>query len=215
MAINTKTALCNLALSLLGNLGTITDFEIVVKGVVNTKELTCDLWYDVTRELMLEMTMPNFSKARRSVARVVGTPPFPFGQEYEYPTDCLKVLGIGAIEDKANTYSIESSSKGSSLSIYTDIFYEDGLPLRFIKNITDVTAMTPAYKISFAWFLAGHIALTLTQDVNKAKLIQQIMSEKLALVSSLSSQENLPIRINNSRFLGARRTGFPKVVNKR
>lgn len=213
MAINSKVDLCNLANGLIGNIATINDIDIPT----DTKEKTFALWYDVSREMMLRMTMPNFSRARRVVAEVVGTPFFPFGHEYEYPADCLKVLGIGAIVDKQNTFSIESSSKekGSSLSIYTDIFYEDGLPLRFIKDIKDVTVMTSDFKISFAWFLAGHVVLNFTQDINKSRLIQQLLADKMAVVSSLNAQENLPIRIERSPFLESRRTGFPKRTNKR
>ena len=89
--------------------------------------------------------MPNFAIARKRVARIVETPPYPFGYSYEYPSDCLKVLGIGAVEDKRNNYTVENNR------IYTDVLYEDGLPLRYIKDFTDVSLMSPEFKIGFSY----------------------------------------------------------------
>ena len=205
MAINSKVDLCNMAISRLGNFGTISNIDTPESAA----EITCALWYDISRETFLKMTMPNFSLARKTLALVVETPPFPFAFSYKYPSDCLKVQGRGAIEDTTNDFTVEGDR------IYTDVVWEDGFPLRYIKDIKDVTSMSPEFKVGFSWFLAGEIALDITQDVSKAKMIEAAMPQKMATLSGLNAQENKPIRISRSRFKGARRTGNPTTQRKR
>ena len=205
MTITSKVDLCNMAVGRLGNFGTISDIDTPKED----KEIICALWYDISRQTFLKMTMPNFSIGRKRVSQSTETPPYPFSYAYEYPSDCLKVLGIGAIEDKENNYTVENNM------IYTDVFYEDGLPLRYIKDVTDVSAMSPEFKEGFSWYFAGNIALEITQDINKAKLIQEILPQKLATLSGLNAQENKPIRISRSKFKASRRNGFPASDNKR
>lgn len=205
MSITSKVDLCNMAIGRLGNYGTISDIDTGV----DDKEIICALWYDISRQAFLKMTMPNFAIAYKRVAQVVETPPYPFTYSYEYPSDCLKVLGIGAIEDKRNNYTVNSNR------ILTDVLYSDGLPLRYIKDITDVSLMSPEFKIGFSWYLAGNIALEVTQDLNKVQLIEKLLPEKLSTLSGLNAQENTPIRISHSKFKAARRNGWPSSENKR
>ena len=205
MAITSKVELCNLAISHLGNFGTISNIDTPQSD----KEIAFALWYDISRQTFLKMTMPNFALARKSLALVVETPPPPFSFSYAYPADCLKVLGIGNIEDKLNNYTVEGDR------IYTNVEYEDGLPIRYIKDITDVTAMSPEFKVGFSWFLASNTAMDITQDVNKVKTIEALLPEKMSTLSGLNAQENMPIRISRSKFKQARVSGFPSNERKR
>jgi hypothetical protein len=205
MAISSKNDICNLALGHLGNYGTISNIDTPRKQ----HEITFALWYDISREAFLKIAMPNFALARKRIALVSETPPYPFTYSYEYPSDCLKVLGIGAVEDKKNDYTVEANR------LYTDVEYEDGLPLRYIKNITDVNSMSPEFIVGFSWYLAGNVALIITQDKDKAMAIQRMVPMKITELSGLNAQENLPIRISRSRFKGARATGYPTVYNKK
>lgn len=205
MAINSPEDLCNITLSRLGNYGSVND----ITTPVSQKELTFALWYDVSRQAYLKISMPNFALKRRVVASVVETPAFGFKYVYEYPKDCLKLLGIGEIECKRNDYVVEGNR------IYTDQYYENGLPIRFILDVTDVTAMSPEWKIGFSWYFAGEVVMDITQDTAKANAIQKMVLQKLAEVSGLNAQENLPIRISRSKFRASRYTTFPTNVSKK
>jgi len=205
MAINSKIELCNLAISRLGNYGTISNID----APKSEKEATFALCYDIARQTFLKMTMPNFSLARKSLALIVETPPEPFSYSYEYPNDCLKILGIGNIEDKANNYTIEGNR------IYTNVVHSSGLPIRYIKDIENVTLMSPEFKTGFSWYLAGEVAMDITQDTGKVKIIQQLLPEKMSTLSGLNAQENMPIRISRSKFRAARTSGFPSSEKKR
>lgn len=209
MSITSKVDLCNMALGHLGNFGTISNIDTPT----NDKEITFALWYDISRQTFLKMVMPNFALARKVVAKVV-TPP-PFGDElgyqnaYEYPADCLKVLGIGEVKDKENNYAVEGNL------IWTDEDYESGLPLRYIKDFEDVTLMSPEFKMVFSIFLGSNVAMDITQDVSKANSLLKMLPEKMSTLSGLNAQENMPIRISRSRFKEARYNGFVGRPDKR
>lgn len=205
MAINSKVELCNMAISHLGNYGTVENID----EPKTDKEVTCALWYDVALEYFLKIAMPNFAMSRKTVAALSETPPSSFTFVYEYPNDCLKVLGIDDVELRKNDYTVEGNR------IYTSVEYTGGLPIRYIKKFTDVTLMSPEFKIEFSWFLASLIALDVTQDLQKAKMIEDMVPSKIAVLSGMNAQENRPIRISASRFKQSRYTGFVSDDNKK
>lgn len=209
MAINSKVDLCNMSLGVLGNYGTVTDIDTPS----NDKETTFSVWYDISRQVFLKMTIPNFSLARRVIAKAVITAPFGsalgYQNAYEYPNDCLKVLGIGEVKSKENNYAVEGGY------IWTNEDYPTGLPLRFVLDVTDVTAMSPEWKLSFSYFLALQVVMDITQDVDKANSLLQMIPDKMASVSGVNAQENMPIRISRSRFMEARYNGFVSEPDKR
>lgn len=209
MAITSDTGICNLALANLGNDSTIDS----ISTPVNDKELAFAAQYDITRQTLLKTVMPNFALARVVVAQKATTPPFGYGFYYEYPTDCLKVLGIGDVPDKVNDYSIENDGLG--LAILTDADEEDGLEVRYILDVTDVAQFSPEFKTLFGWQLATDLCLKITQDANKAKAFHDSMPARYSALSGLNSQENRPIRISNSRFKAARYSDNPDYTGKR
>lgn len=208
MANNSENDLCNMALSHLGNVGSVND----IRNPSNSKERTFALWYDISRQTFLKMMMPNFALCRRVVARVSTNPPFGtdlgYQYAYEYPSDCLKALGIGEVALKEDNHAVEGNL------IWTTAEYEGGAPLRFIKDVTDVSRMSPEFKLGFSAFLAMNVALDITQDTGKVNSLLQMMPEKMALISGLNAQENRPIRISRSRFKEARINGFVSEPNK-
>jgi hypothetical protein len=201
MSITSKVEICNLALSHLGNYGTISNIDTPT----DDKEIICAQWYDITRQMLLKKAMPNFALGRKLVAELVVTIPFGYAHAFEYPIDCLKVLGLGNLDEREQfTFSIEAKPGGNGQAILTDDEWEDGLQLRYIKDISLVTTMSPEFKLMLSWELAANIALPVTQDAAKAKLIRDGIPGKLSELSGLNAQENRPIRRSVSRFLAAR-----------
>lgn len=205
MAINSDAGICNLSLGYIGNKDTVSN----IQTPTNDKETVFATWYDVTRQSCLKMLMPNFALSRRVVAQLAEVPATGYAYYYEYPAQCLKLLGIGDIMDRENNYSVEDGK------IATDEVYEDGMPIRFIKDITDVTLFSPEFKLVFAMQLASNTALQITQDVAKANLIKSSMREMMSSVSGVNAQENRPVRISRSRFKDARFMNDPSYTGKR
>lgn len=209
MAINSKVDLCTMSLGHLGNYGTVNNIDTPT----DDKEITFAVWYDISRQTFLKMTMPNFALDRRIVSRRSVLPPFGtdlgYQYAYEYPNDCLKVLGIGEVMEKENNYAVEGRN------IWVEDIYDNGLPVRFIKDITDVTVMSPEFKMAFSVYLASNVAMEITQDATKANAMLKMLPEKLAALTALNAQENMPIRISKSRFKEARFNGFVSGARKR
>lgn len=186
-----------MSLGHVGNEGTIANID----SPVNDKELVCSLWYDISRQTLLKLVMPNFAKKRKTVAKLDLTPPFPFSYAYEYPVDALKIIGIGPIDEKENNYTVENNT------IYTNVDYPEGMPLRYVGDVEDVSTMSPEFIILFSFYLASFIALGITQDLKKVQLIQAALPVMMVQLSSVNSQENKPIIKNTSRYKQARNSG--------
>lgn len=202
MAITSPVEICNLTLSLLGNLGTVEN----IQEPETPKEITFAAWYDITRQHLIKMLMPNFALQRTIVAQVVETPAFGYTKAYSYPAKCLKVLGIGNIEDKENNLVVETN-ENDELRIYANDDYPDGMPIRMIADVENVNSMTPEFKILFARAMAINTCLELTQDLNKLQLLQEAFPVEFSAASGVNAQENKPIRKSTSRFRQGRYTG--------
>lgn len=193
--ITSKTGVCNLALGHLGNYGTVSNIDTPT----NDKERTFALWYDITRQKLLKSVMPNFALGRKLVSELVVTIPFGYAHAFEYPTDCLKVLGLGEVADR---YLYEYSVEGRA--IFTDDEWEDGLQLRYVKDITDVNTMSPEFKMLFSLELAYNTAIAITQSAEKKMAIAKLLPGEKSEASGLNAQENKPIRVSYSKFKAAR-----------
>ena len=210
-ALTTKSEICNIALSKLGNRGTVENIDTPTKA----SEKTFAKWYDIVRQLALKEQKPNFAQERRIVGQdLTKTPPFGYSFAFEYPQDCLALLGIGEQTLKRNNYSVENNA----IFINDDFgeeYVDNGLPIRFIKDVTDVSKFSAEFVLVFASMLADKVCYEITEDDTKKQIVQTDMKSEKASASALSGQENRPIKINNSRFKAARRVWQPNFNDKR
>ena len=194
MAVTGKNDICNMALGHMGNYGTINNID----DPSSTKETTFALWYDDALEATLRLSIPNFARSRRIVSKRATAPAFGYTYAYEYPADCVKVLGFGDIDAKDRSYTVEGED------ILMDEDYPDGLQLRFISNATDVSKMTSTFKILFSWVLASYTAMSITQKRPIMQDIEKKLPMKILELSGADAQENPPIRKSVSKFKQAR-----------
>lgn len=203
--MNVKTQICTLANSLLMQASAINNIDTPV----TPQEKAYSKWYKTANEYCLKHLMPNFALDRRVVSQLPNGPAFGFEYAYQKPSDCLKVLGIGNAEDKTNDYNVEGDQ------IQTDLLADDGLEIRFVKNITDVTKYSPEYIILLAWKLAELTCMEITKDKEMLGYLRKTVPIEFLTASALSGQENKPIRINNSKFRQARYGGYPSTESKK
>lgn len=204
MAVNSKVDICNLALGTLGNYGSVNDIESPVSDL----DRKFARWYDICRESCLKIAIPNFAMKRRNLAKLVKTPPFGFTNIYAYPSDVLKVLGIGNIKDRKIDSTIEDNE------IYTNEDYPDGLPIRYISNEKDVASFSSEFKLLLAEYLAAYTCSEITQDTARAEALKNALPAKIGSASAQNAQENMPIRISRSRFKMARFVYNPQLTDK-
>lgn len=196
-AITTKVDICNLALGGVGNRNTITNIDTPK----NDKELIFSLWYDITRQVVLKTLMPNFALDRVIVSEKTLPAGYVnvYAKCFEYPNYCLKLLGIGDIDI---TDDIRPTVEGGL--IFTNNDYPDGMPLRIIRDITDVTMMSPEFIMALVSELSKRTALSVTQDPTKKNMATKDAVTESMNTSALNAQENKPIRRSVSRFRAAR-----------
>lgn len=198
-AADTDVQMCNMAASLAGSRESVNSLT----NPITPQEKIFSLWYDTVLDLSLRRAMPNFAMARRKVAKLTTTPAFGYAYEYEKPADCLRVLGFGDIDAKDLDFSVEGET------LQTDENYTDGLPLRFIKRVTNVALYTADFKMLFAENLAAVVSMVLTQDPELVQFLRNDEASRVSQLSGIAAQENPPIRINNSKFREAR-YGYPQ-----
>lgn len=198
--MRTKVEICNLALSCLGEKSTVENIDNPTKQ----SEIVCSKWYDVSRRTALRQLMPSFARKRELWAKDGDyKPAFGYEYAYKYKSECLKVLGLGVVGNVRNDYAVEDSH------ILVNENYEDGLPVRFVADIKDLTVFSDDFVQMFAWFLARDICTELTASSQKYGEIEQILNSKIQQFCSVDAQENRPVRVKNSELLRARSGLYP------
>lgn len=201
--ITSNIQICNLSVSGLGNRNSVMSID----SPKSDKEIACSLWYDITRQLALKTLQPNFAMSRVIVSKkaVPAAYALDYAFAYEYPRNCLKVLGINGISQKDTTdYIVEGNS------LYSNTDYGDGALLRIILDITDVTLMTPEFVMTLASELRKRVAPAITNDASKKKEAKEDAKEEGMNSTALNAQENPPIRKSVSRFRQSRQFNMPE-----
>lgn len=201
-AFNSKVQICNLAAGAQGLKNSINNIDTPKSD----KEIVFAQWYDITRQHVLKFLMPNFA-LQRVILATLPEVPAAYANEYQYayavPQNCLKVLGLGPINSQETKPTIENNT------IFTNVLYANGAPLRFIANEEDVTKFSPDFIMTFASILGKMTAMVNTQDPSKkASLLKDAMQEWTNSTAQ-NAQENKPMRMSRSRFREARRTNNP------
>lgn len=197
--MRTKVEICNLALSCLGEKSTIENIDNPTKQT----EIVCSKWYDVSRRTALRQLMPSFARKRELWAEDADyKPAFGYEYAYKYKNECLKILGIGNIGNKEG-YAVEDQH------ILINEYYEDGLPVRYVADVKDLSIFSDDFVQMFAWFLARDICTELTESSQKYGQIEEILAQKVQQFCSVDAQENKPIRVKNSDLLRARSGLYP------
>lgn len=206
----TKNDVCNQALSLMGNYGTVSDIDTPT----NDKERAFAVWFDTLRQFVLKLLMPNFALSRDIVAKLEEVPKFGYGYYYAYPQNVLKVRGVGIAKEKTNDFEIEATPSGIK-AIAHDTDYEDGMPIRTIIDILDMNSWSVEARLLLAEYLAAYTCMQITNDAVKAKKLEDGLPAKLSSSSGMNAQENVPIRVSHSRFKASRYNNNPDFTDKK
>lgn len=211
--INTKEGVCTMALGYLGSYPSVNSID----NPKTTIETTFATFYDTVRQDLLKTLIPNFAMQRRYVGQLTTFPTFGWSFAYEYPADCLRLLGIGEVQEKKKDFAVENNTiltNYSPSTITTGTITTAALPIRFIGDMEDVGAWSPEFKRMCALYLAEAVCLPLTQSAEKQRNLTQMLPMKLSAASAVNAQENPPMRISRSRFKMARYVNNPRTQEK-
>lgn len=209
--ITSEIQLFNLAVQQFGN---YPDIESITSPTIDAELIFLNSW-TLARHIALKELKPSFSINRLNIAVSTETPKFGYSYQYKIPSDCLAILGIGNAEDSANNsdYAIENGYIMTDL--YAGASSSDSLPVRYIKDVSDVYFWTPEFIEAAKYYLAIETCMAITKD----KELKAYLENKLRLVkinsNCLDSMENKPIKICKSKFASARTVWHPKTGYKK
>lgn len=157
----TKVSITNLALTKIG-----------VDNISRMDESTnqarrANAIFDLTLDSMLVIHPWNFAIERQTLARSSTTPTYEYSYKFALPTDpyCLKVLKVvDSEDDEIEDYRIEGRY------VFTD---ETAISIKYIKRITDMSTLSPAFIEMFATYIARLLAPQLAGDVNMMAILSQ------------------------------------------
>lgn len=193
--MSSKIEICNLALSRLGDRGTVEDISSPKKPA----ERAFAKWYDLTRKSVLRRNMPSFAIRRELWHLSDYVPQFGYKHAYRVPAQCLKIIGVADLTDTRNDYSVEGKH------LLCDRLFKDGIEVRYIFDVTNTNEFTPDFEELLSYELAANVCHEITQDVQLSQYMQQMVDMKRIELAGVDSQENKPIRISHTMF---DRTGF-------
>ena len=161
--------------------------------------------YDSVRQETFRLYIPNFSKKRAKLNKIVGTPDGDFTDMYQLPVDFVRLLSVGgSIEEEqlaTREYDLTSNTLLANNSAATTIF------IRYVADIIDVTKWDAGFRSLVAIQLAMAVVVQLTDSTRKAAQLMATLDKKLSIVLGVDAQEAPPRVIDRSKIL-ARRRGF-------
>lgn len=166
----TVTSICNSALGKIGS-----EFIASLSDTTKAARYCNEQWPKIRNEV-LEAHDWNFA-IRRAQLGLLATPPlFDFSNQFQLPTDCLRVLKI---KDKYD-FKIEGRS------LLTDA---SAVMIKYIAEITTPDLYTASFCETAALRLAADLAYAMTQNSSLQQGMYSAYKAKLSEARSYSSQE--------------------------
>lgn len=191
-APSNETAICNLALDHL-NQESIESLD----DPQNKSDKLCARWYDQVRRSTLRMHTWNFAMKRTTLAVLSDSPAFEYDNQYQLPSDYIRVVAIGA-DNQYKNYGLEDgkllcNANGAALAF------------RYVYDATAVEKFDPLFVEVFALQLAMRLAYPITGSNTAAKRVQEMLTSMIPIAMGVDGQERPPRRYERSRFKEARR----------
>ena len=189
--------ICNLALDILG------DAPINSIASPSTEdERLLSRWYDQTRQELLRKYIWNFSKRRANLSRI-GAPAFDYSDEYQLPSDFIRLLSIGANPRERPLTAINFDIEGRKLLV--DAEGAATIKARYVADISVVTEFDSLFINILYLSLALKMAYKKTKRRTLVSDINGLLAADLIKATSVDGQEKPPIQIKRSKYNAARR----------
>lgn len=201
--MSSEVEICNLALSHVGDSATVASID-PPEGSSQAEH--CARWYPIARNALLEMQEWNFATTRALLAEVANQ--FPqFQHSYARPTDCLKVLAVGAADamgDLFPTYCQQDRAYYAaprfpcmlytSQEFKTETDYATGnqviltnqanAMVRYTRLVTDTSKFSPLFTTALARMLASYLAGPVLKGETGMKVGQAQLQIAVQMASS-------------------------------
>lgn len=205
--------ICNLALSYLAE-DFVTDIDTPPEG--DDTAALCKLHYPKVRRATLRSHTWNFAIKRIALAADAAAPEFGFTAKYKTPADYLRYMSkhdelgirLSVTPVEGVDYQIEDGY------ILTGATTDGVLRIRYIYD----NEVVSTWDALFVDLMAVNLALSLARNFKSAPRsiedLKHTLRELKAEAKAIDGQERPPVRIQNSKFLNARRNRSSTVASR-
>ena len=193
-------ALANISLDYIGG-----ERISTINPPVTDTETIVSRHFENIRQECLRGYIPNFSKKRANLNKLVDAPLFDFTDTYQLPSDFIRLLSVGGEREEDQMDSTMFDLQGNTL-----IANNGGgltIPIRYVSDVSDVSKWDAGFRQLFVIQLALNIVVQITDDARKAAFLTAQLEKKMPTVYGVDAQEKPPTVIDRSRIL-ARRKGL-------
>ena len=194
-----RTSIANGALVKLGQdlINNITDNSKAAR--------VCNERIDNAKEVVLNSAYFNGSLKRVELAALTSTPPYYYSNEFQLPSDCLKLVTVDP-KNKDTDYALEQGK-----------IYYDGTSLEiiYISNIEDFNLLDPLVNEAISCYLAHDISYLLTKDNQLVDRMEVTYERILRKAITNNNRQRKRLKFEATDFLDARLTGgYPSTYPK-
>ena len=187
-----EVSLCNSALALLAA------NRITALGDDSQEEsLICEDLFPEVRDQIIESNDWTFATERIQLGASASSPVFGFDYEATLPSEVLRVLGVweDPDSDKRGKYKVEGST------IRTDF---SPVYVKYIKQITDVTKISPMARKAIYLELAAQLCVPLTEDMKRQENLSKMATFALDEAAALDGIQGSQERVTSDAFIRVR-----------
>lgn len=191
---DSSTSICNIALIALG------EDPIKALSENNKRAILCNARYDDCRRAVLRSHPWNFALKQAQLASDPTAPLFTWQYRYRTPDDFLRFFNEP--EQDMSIWNIMADDTGA-----TFIYANDEPPFQcvYIYDCQDPTKFDSLFVQALAYNIASELAISLTQNSQRAQAGLQMMEGKLSIARLAGAQENAPREWDDDIWLRSRR----------
>ena len=169
----------------------------------------CKRHYDIRRKALLRSHIWNFAKTETKLNLSADGSSNSYSDVYPLVKTYLRLISIGDVFvwTKNELYDIRSVSISGTFKkcIVIDNNGTATLDILYIRNVVSVTEFDPLFTLLFKLELANDIAPGITLKPSIRQSINMGLADVRLQARSIDGQERPPVRIQNSRFINARK----------
>ncbi len=183
-----KIEICNLALILIG-----------AKPILSLDEqskparIFREIW-DIARDEVLRDHPWNFAIKRARLSRLADNPTFEYSCAYQLPSDCLRVLQMGEVEDGL-IWEVEGR---------TVVTNEATCQIRYISEVVDTGVFDAKFAAAFAAKLASYAAYPITASSSLTERMTNLYVSVLSGATGADGQEQSAKEVIANALIDAR-----------
>lgn len=154
--------------------------------------------YEQIRDAVIRGHRWNFAQKRVQLAKLTTVPAFGFANEFQLPTDLLRVIRMSETD---LIFSVEGRK------LLTD---EDEARIIYIARIIDPNEFDALFVEALSARLAAELAVTLTESRTLSEQMMVLFNRKMSEARTFDSQEGVSEQLEADRWIRAR-VGHPGV----